>query len=116
MNDVSPKDVKRLEILKPITTPNMGQRFKDSLDKEKRLEVASRPIQKTTNPIKQIRNDRESGAMKEPEDVTEESRSKKKRKKNKKKGDCKLGHKHAAGDDMDQEDEVEEGINWSDEE
>merc|ERR1712070_843765 len=43
--DVAPKDVKQLEVLKPHSAPSMGQRFKQSLEKEKRLEAASKPIQ-----------------------------------------------------------------------
>jgi hypothetical protein len=42
LNDVAPKDVKQLEILKPINTPSMAERYKQALEKEKRLEAASR--------------------------------------------------------------------------
>lgn len=45
LTDVAPKDVKQLEVLRPHSTPSMGQRHKRSLEKEKRLEVASKPIQ-----------------------------------------------------------------------
>jgi len=105
LNDITPKDVKRLEILRPVNTPSMGIRFKQLLEKEKRLEVASRPIQKQSD-----------GKRKASE--TEENSSSSSTKKAPKK---KLKKSKSTGGTMDenaldQDDQVEEGINWSDDE
>jgi hypothetical protein len=100
LNDVSPKDVKQLEVLKPIKTPSMGERYKQALDKEKRLEAASRPVQKTSK-------------SKEPKSETEEPAPKNKRKRAQKKKIKSQSLKVEEGA-LDQQDEVEEGINWSD--
>ena len=109
LNDVAPKDVKQLEVLKPINTPSMSARFKKSIEKEKRLEVASRPIQKTSDQSKK----------KEDEADDEPIVGRNKRKRNKKKTKAEEKKKSVAKMDegaLDQEDEVEEGINWSDDE
>lgn len=100
MNDVAPKDVKQLEVLKPITTPSMGERYKQSIEKEKRLEAATRPVQKAT---------------KSQERETEDPEEKKGKKKTKKKKKPVSASAMATDDALDQQDEVEEGINWSDE-
>lgn len=100
LNDVAPKDVKQLEVLKPITTPSMGERYKQSIEKEKRLEAATRPVQKAT---------------KSQERETEDPEEKKGKKKNKKKKKPVSASAMATDDALDQQDEVEEGINWSDE-
>ena len=73
LNDIAPKDVKRLEVLKPINTPSMGERYKQSIEKEKRLEAASRPIQKKVDEKRKASDDAE-----------ETPETKKKRKKSKK--------------------------------
>ena len=103
LNDVAPKDVKQLEGLKPIKTPSMGERYKNSIEKEKRLEAASRPRQKTKEDNKEANVNAEEG------------KQNKRKKKNKKKAETSAP---VAADDsaLDQEDEVEEGINWSDDE
>ena len=100
LNDVAPKDVKQLEVLKPITTPSMGERYKQSIEKEKRLEAATRPVQKAT---------------KSQERETEDPEEKKGKKKTKKKKKPVSASAMATDDALDQQDEVEEGINWSDE-
>lgn len=105
LNDIAPKDVKQLEILKPINAPSMGERYKQALDKEKRLEAASRPIQKQT----------ESKRKASPEEEEQPVGSKKSKRAKRKKG------KNASSGKLDenalnQQDEVEEGINWSDDE
>lgn len=108
LTDVAPKDVKQLEVLKPINTPSMSERFKKSIEKEKRLEVASRPIQKT-NKQKQEANDDEA------EDEPIVGRNKRKRNKKSNKTEKSAIAKFDEGA-LKQEDEVEEGINWSDDE
>jgi nucleolar complex protein 2 len=102
LNDVAPRDVKQLELLKPMNTPSMGARYKQALEKEKRLEAATRPLQKTAK-------------AEEPKDDSEGKKSKtKKRSKNKKKSIPNIGD--IPEDALEQEDEVQEGINWSDDE
>jgi hypothetical protein len=113
LNDVSPKDVKQLEVLRPHSTPSMGQRYKLSLEKEKRLEAANKPIQKKTINGKNQRNTREE--TDNDDEKSKETKSKKKRKKNKRVETTFDGGVMAQGN-IDQEDEVEEGINWSDDE
>lgn len=103
LNDVAPRDVKQLEVLKPINTPSMGERYKQSIEKEKRLEAASRPIQKKVDEKRKAGDDAEEAPA---------AKKKKKSKKNKKSG----SHGKLNEEALDQEDEVEEGINWSDDE
>ena len=99
LNDVAPKDVKQLEILKPINTPSMAERYKQALEKEKRLEAASRPAQKQSS--KGENNDEVEKKQKQP------------RKKRKKEAAPRAQENAKA---LEQKDEVEEGINWSDDE
>lgn len=99
LNDVAPKDVKQLEILKPINTPSMAERYKQALQKEKRLEAASRPAQKQTS---------KDGKKDEAEN------KKKQTKKKKKKEAAPRAQENAKA--LEQQDQVEEGINWSDDE
>lgn len=99
LNDVAPKDVKQLEVLKPINTPSMAERYKQALEKEKRLEAASRPAQK------QSRKD---------EKKDEGDHTKKQSKKKKKKEPAPRAQENAKS--LEQQDQVEEGINWSDDE
>ena len=112
LNDVSPKDVKQLEVLRPHSTPSMGQRYKLSLEKEKRLEAANKPIQKKTSNGKNQKNTREE-TDKDDDEISKETKSQKKRRKKNKRVDTFDGGVMAQGN-IDQEDEVEEGINWSD--
>lgn len=104
LNDIAPKDVKQLEILKPINTPSMGERYKQSMEKEKRLEAASRPLQKQ----KEIKRKAED---EDEEPVVSKKNKRAKRKNGKDNSSAKLDENA-----LRQEDEVEEGINWSDDE
>lgn len=110
LTDVAPKDVKQLEVLRPINTPSMGDRFQQAIDKEKRLEVASRPLQKTKKSSqKEDMNDDEEGD--EPEVL---SKAAKKRKRRAAKNNAiKRGKLDEAAVEQ-QQDTLEEGINWSD--
>merc|ERR1711976_521665 len=100
--DVAPKDVKQLEVLRPHSAPSMGQRFKQSLEKEKRLEAASKPIQsKSKNSAKTGKND-------EPEEKAPSKASKKKKnKKQKRKSEVDEALENG-NTSIDQADEVEE--------
>jgi hypothetical protein len=97
--DLAPRDVRQLEILRPTSTPSMSERYKQAIEKEKRLEVASRPAQKQQ-------------AVKVEEATKEQATKKKKPKKKKKVGPLGQSNEKA----LDEEDEVEEGIDWSDDE
>jgi hypothetical protein len=113
ISDTSPKDLKQLEILKPRSMPSMGQRHRLSLEKEKRLEVASRPIQKkSSEPMK----DRETVESNGPEQSMQKGKRKKHKKKSKNES---IGHESTANETskngLDQEDMVED-LNWSDDE
>ena len=102
LNDVAPRDVKQLELLKPIKIPAMGERLKQLLEKEKRLEAASRPLQKT-NEVKE----------KSKEDGEEKKKTKKRKRSKKKKSTPMIDVPENA---LEEEDEVQEGIDWSDDE
>ena len=110
--DVAPKDVKQLEVLRPHSAPSMGQRFKQSLEKEKRLEAASKPIQS-----KSKNNINAKNSKKENAEEKASKTSKKKRNKKQKRQKSDVDEALEKGNtSIDQADEVEEGINWSDEE
>jgi len=102
LNDVAPKDVKQLEVLRPINTPSMGERFRQAIEKEKRLEVASRPIQKQ----------KQEGGQDDGGETGDAKKSNKKRKRKDKKTDTKARKLDEGA--LVQQDTVEEGINWSD--
>ncbi|KAI2510547.1 Noc2p family [Fragilaria crotonensis] len=93
----APKDVKRLEALKPSGEPSMGDRYEAAVGKEKRLEEATRPAAK----IKSVPKETE---VHDEDDVPSSQSSKKKQK---------TGIALSAEDAMAQEDEVEEGVDWS---
>jgi hypothetical protein len=111
LNDVAPKDVKQLEVLKPLQVPSMGERYTQSLEKEKRLEVASRPLQKTVSSSStSIPNDE----VNDNNDAPAGSKTKKSKTKNKIGKTASAAGGAIVDGALDQEDEVEEGINWSD--
>ena len=45
----APKDVRRLEALKPANIPSMRERYENAIGKEKRLEAATQPAMKASN-------------------------------------------------------------------
>lgn len=45
----APKDVRRLEALKPANMPGMRERYESAIAKERRLEVATQPVMKVNN-------------------------------------------------------------------
>lgn len=107
LNDVAPRDVKQLELLRPMNTPSMGARYKESLEKEKRLEAATRPLQKTAEQTKEDAED----------DDSEEKKSNKRKRSKKKKSKAEAPKmSDVLKDALEQEDEVHEGIDWSDDE
>ena len=112
--DIAPKDVKQLEILRPFSVPSMGQRYKQSVEKEKRLEAASKPVQSkisSDSTVEKQKLTQSKNNEKKESGMIEKKKKKKKRKKSEvnetmKEDICSL----------DNADEVEDGINWSDDE
>lgn len=119
----APKDIKRLEILKPTNVPSMNDRYEASVAKEKRLEQASQPAlsdaakkRARDEAAKQQRKDKEAEGSDDEED--EEPKSKKSKKQKKKKKKLEVNEKDLKNvGALEEEDEVHEGIDWdSDEE
>ena len=121
----APKDIRRLEALKPTNTPSMGKRYEASVAKEKRLEAATQPVMKakakTTPNADSQSSKQKSGNKRKSDEVNNESDSEeesKKRKKTKPKAKKKRAVVNEADlknvEALKEEDEVEEGIVWSD--
>lgn len=117
----APRDVKLLECLKPVSEKNMRERHEDSVVKEQRALEASRPAAPAKK--KGAKDEDASDEDGSDEEMQEETKASKKRKKSKR--DAKKPilnkeelEKQLMGDDeiMEVDDEVEEGVNWSDEE
>lgn len=108
----SPKDIKRLEALKPNEAPSMRQRYEASVSKENRLESATQPVLSKAAKKKAM--------MKQEEEKKKAEAASKKRKLNdskKEKKKAKLASVDLNQDSRDLgDDEVKEGIDWSDEE
>jgi hypothetical protein len=111
MADLSPKNVKQLEILKPLSTPSMGRRHMDSLEKEKRLEMASRPIQSKASTSNKDTDTKDDDYVAEHGKTKDRRKKNKRRNKNMAKNESDMLDKKVG---MDQKDLVED-LNWSDE-
>lgn len=103
----APKDVKVLEVLKPSGRPNMRERHESSLAKENRLDSAARPVARTGKA-----SDKTSTAQKRKETIERSTPPQKKRRTENAEKDA----TSSKGSALDEEDEVKEGIDWSDEE
>lgn len=106
MSDLSPKDIKQLEVLKPVSRSSMGERHKVSLEKERRLELASPAMKrKASNKEKLV-----------DEDASENDPSQRgKKKKQNTRGTAPTHECDEANTDvstLDQEDMVED-LDWS---
>ncbi|GMI09783.1 hypothetical protein TrVE_jg10215 [Triparma verrucosa] len=110
----APKDVKNLERLKPFDSDDMGERLAKAVGQEKRLEEIAQPRRKEAAPTT------------EPDSDDEEVEDNKKRKKGRKDGEKGKVKKQrlilnqgvgADEEDLDgmDEDVVQEGLDWSDE-
>ena len=119
----APKDVRRLEALKPTNVPTMRERYEGAIAKEKRLEAATQPAMKASNDNdddknKRKRKDFEANESDEEEENEEEvAASKKKTKPKKKKKKAVVVNEDDLNnvEALEEEDEVQEGI-WSDSE
>jgi nucleolar complex protein 2 len=102
----APKDIKRLEALKPSGEPSMAERYEAAIAKEKRLEEAARPAAK---------NKQQPTKKRSLEDDDDEKAPKVKKQRKPRK----VMPQEApitAEEALEQEDEVAEGVNWSDDE
>ena len=117
----APKDVRRLEALKPAGAPSMRERYESAIAKEKRLEAAAQPKMKGGDGAgvgderkrKGTKNRQQQRQEGSEEDADAKSRPGKKRK-NKKAVVNQSDLKNV--DALKEEDEVEVGIDWSDSE
>lgn len=127
----APKDVRRLEALKPTNTPSMRERYDSSVSKEKRLEAATDPLvgsKKKGDAAKGKGEDKTNGKRKKAETVDEESDDEKfeeeeeqpkitKQPKSKKRKAAVINEADLKNvEALKEEDEVQEGIVWSDSE
>ena len=125
----APKDVRRLEALKPNNIPSMRERYESAVAKEKRLEAATQPARKESNNVtasmdKDTKNKRNSsnqddidrdGEICDGED--DEKVKLQKAKKIKKTKKVVVNNEDLNNvDALKEEDEVQEGIVWSDDE
>lgn len=101
----APKDVKRLEVLKPSSEPSMSERHNAAIAKEKRLEEVARPVQKKKAPEASI-----------TEALNDAKQSKKEESKKRKKAAGNSQADLANTEVLEEDDEVAEGIDWSDNE
>lgn len=110
----APKDVHRLECLRSVNEPTMLERHKASTDKEWKLLEASKPAPSKKNKTNKEDDDESDNDAEDAED----ERPKKKRKKKKKasKSIAQLATDDQVPGLMAQQDEVKEGIDWSDDE
>ena len=116
----APKDVRRLEALKPTNVPTMRERYESAIAKEKRLEAATQPAMKASNDDdknKRKRKDMEANESGEEEENEEEVAASKKKTKPKKKKKAVVVNEDDLNnvEALEEEDEVQEGI-WSDSE
>lgn len=91
-----------MEVLKPTNEPNMGIRHDASVAKEKRLEEVTRPAT-----AKKVQQEQET-----KKEEKKKKKSKQPAKKKQKVNKADLANTEA----VEQDDEVAEGINWSDDE
>lgn len=108
----APKDIRRLEVLKPNNTPSMGERYDMAIAKERRLEVASQPV---VSKAAKAKAQRAKDAMEaeieaaKAENAVPKKANRKDRKKRVKYDESALLNVEA----LEEEDEVQEGIDWS---
>jgi len=103
----APKDIKRLEALKPSNVPSMKERYESSIAKEKRLEQASQPALSDA-----AKKRARSEAAKEKEEVDDDDEPKSKKKKQKKKK-VEVNQKDLENiGALEEDDEIQEGIDW----
>ncbi len=108
----APKDIKRIEILRPNEVPSMGERYEMAIAKENRLEIAEQPVlseaAKRKAAQEKLAVEKEEKKKERKKKLENEKRSKKKKEK------LQLNEEDLNNvEALDEQDEVEEGINWS---
>ena len=119
----APKDVRRLEALKPTNVPTMRERYDSAIAKEKRLEAATQPAMKASkkdnddDKNKRKRKDMGANGSDDEEEVKEEGIASKKKTRPKKKKKAPVVNEDDLNNvnALEEEDKVQEGI-WSDSE
>jgi hypothetical protein len=110
----APKDIKRIEVLKPNNIPSMGERYEMTIAKEKRLEIAEQPVMSKAAKMK-IEAEKNAKAQEERKKRAKASKQAKKLKKKKEK--MQVNEEDLKNvDALNEEDEVEEGVDWVDSE
>ena len=121
----APKDVRRLEALKPPQTPSRRERYENAVAKEKRLEAATQPAMKAgfqkmvkdakkeEKASRKRKSEEDSGDEEEEAEVKKAETKKSKPKKKKKIVVNEADLKNVEA--LEQDDEVKEGI-WSESE
>ena len=106
----APKDIKRLEILKPVNAPSMEERYETAISKENRLEAATQPAVSKAAREKAMKQKelQEQEEKRNADSIVKKNKKPKKKKIALNKED--LNNVTA----LEQDDKVEEGIDWSD--
>uniref|UniRef100_A0A7S2VGJ3 Nucleolar complex protein 2 homolog n=1 Tax=Entomoneis paludosa TaxID=265537 RepID=A0A7S2VGJ3_9STRA len=115
--DEAPRDVNQLECLRPMSTPTMKERHKLAMEKEAKRLVATGPSSAKPAGKKKQQQDEDESGNESGNESDEQSPQTKKAKKARKDKAKKISKKADGYDDpevLDQQDDVQEGINWSD--
>lgn len=114
----APRDVKRLECLKPVSEKSMRERHQLAIDKENAILEASRPVTSAKTNDKPTECDEDSDASEVSEEEEKPPIKKKKSRKHKKKKPVNQEEleKQMLDRDalMEEQDQVEEGVDWLD--
>jgi nucleolar complex protein 2 len=109
----APKDIKVLEVLRPPNAPTMKERYEMAIAKERRLESASQP-ELSQAAKEKVKKEKEALDKKKKEEMeaVDKKKSSKKKKNKLKLNEYDLKNTEA----LEEDDEVQEGINWSESE
>mmetsp|Transcript_4939 Transcript_4939/g.6378 ORF Transcript_4939/g.6378 Transcript_4939/m.6378 type:complete len:859 (+) Transcript_4939:142-2718(+) len=109
----APKDIKRLEVLKPNNVPSMGERYEMAIAKEKRLETAEQPILSKAAKAK-ARKEKQAEEQKKAREAAVAKRKLDAQQSKKKKQKIEINESDLNNvEALEEDDEVEEGIDWS---
>jgi len=122
----APKDIRRIEVLKPNNAPSMGERYDMAIAKERRLEVASQPEvgraakEKAKKMKQQAMEDAQAQAQAKKDKDSNSTGTSNRKSKGKGKGkinSLRLDEEALQNvEALEEEDEVQEGIDWSESE
>jgi len=106
----APKDIKRLEVLKPNNAPTMGERYEMAIAKERRLEAAAQPeVSSAAKKKAEVAREQEirNAEIRKKELVQTNDKKKRKQRMELNEGDLKNVMA------LEEKDEVQEGVDWS---